>query len=99
MWTGRLSIRRAVVLISELPHDSRLATAMRGGAEHDGWDVHSFLLAGLIDAVNQVTHAVAQTHSKRRIRRPAPVPRPGSGKRSTARTVRVADLAARQRAA
>lgn len=96
MWTGALSVRRAVVLWRHLPATSRTAVAMRGGADHDGWDVHAYLLAGVIDAVNSVTHATAQVHSKRKLRRPDPLPRPGGASRAARRTVTVAQLARTQ---
>ena len=83
-------MRRLRVLISELPHTSRLAVAMRGGVEHDGWDLHAHLLAALVDAVQANTHAVIQVQTPRRVRPPAPLPRPG--KRERRRVVRVADL-------
>ena len=91
MWTGGLSLRRLRVLICELPHTSRLAVAMRGGHEFEGWDLHAHLLAALVDAVQANTYAVVQVQSARRIKAPAPLPRPGKSKRS-GRVVRVADL-------
>lgn len=91
MWTGKVSLRRLRVLVAELPHTSRLAVAMRGGAEHDGWDLHAHLLAALVDAVQANTHAVIQVQSPKRVRAPQPLPRPGSRKRA-GRIVRVAEL-------
>jgi hypothetical protein len=78
------------VLVRELPGTSRLALAVRGGAEHDGWDVPAHLLAAVVDAVNANTHAVIQVQSRTRVRAPRPVPRPGC--RPQRRTVRIADL-------
>jgi hypothetical protein len=64
---------------------------MRGGVEHDGWDLHAHLLAALVDAVQANTHAVIQVQTPRRIRPPAPLPRPGARQRAR-RVVRVAEL-------
>ena len=78
------------MLVRELSGTSRLAIVMRGGAEHDGWDVPAHLLAAVVDAVNANTHAVIQVQSRTRVRPPRPVPRPGT--RPPQRTVRIADL-------
>ncbi|WP_211216206.1 hypothetical protein [Longispora albida] len=48
------------------------------------------LLAALIDAVQANTHAVVQVNSRKRVRPPKPLPRPGSS--PARRVVRVADL-------
>ncbi len=79
------------MLICQLPHTSRLAIAMRGGHEFEGWDLHAHLLATLVDAVQANTHAVVQVQANRRIKAPAPLPRPGTRKRA-GRVVRVAEL-------
>lgn len=84
------------MLICELPHTSRLAVAMRGGHEFEGWDLHAHLLAALVDAVQANTHAVVQVQSSRRVKAPAPLPRPGisgrGNRKGAGRVVRVADL-------
>lgn len=82
-----------MVLIGQLPHDSRLSVAIRG-TEHDGWDLTAHLLAAVIDAANTTTYAVAQTASKKKIAKPEPVPRPGASAKPT-RTITVAQLAER----
>lgn len=93
LFTGALTLRRLHVLVRELPHHSRLSVALRGGVEHDGWDVHAHLLAAVVDAVHANTHALVQVNSRRRVRAPHPLPRPGSTARPLARrVVRVADL-------
>ncbi|WP_211207211.1 hypothetical protein [Stackebrandtia nassauensis] len=78
-----------------MPTTSRLSVALRG-SEHDGWDLTAHLLAALIDAANTTTYAVAQVHSKKRLAKPEPVPRPGATTKPT-RTVTVAQLAKRVR--
>ncbi|MEV6526891.1 hypothetical protein AB0M43_33665 [Longispora sp. NPDC051575] len=77
------------MLIAGLPLTSRLAVALRG-AEHDGWGVAEHLLASIVDATQATTHAVIQVNSRKRVRVPHPLPRPGS--RPARRVVRVADL-------
>ncbi|WP_239153558.1 hypothetical protein [Virgisporangium aliadipatigenens] len=74
-----------------MPGTSRLAVAVRGGVVHDGWDVHAYLLAAVVNAVQANTHALVQVNSRRRIPPPNLVPLPGQPRR-TGRTVRVADL-------
>lgn len=83
-------MRRLLVLIRELPATSRVAVALAGGVEHDGWDLHAYLTAAVIDAVNANTHAVVQVNSRRKVPAPPPIPRPG--RRQRRRVVRVADL-------
>jgi hypothetical protein len=92
VWTGGLSLRRPAVLVRELPGTSRLAVALRGGPAHDGWDIRTHLLAAAVDAINANTHAVIQLNSRKRIRPPATLPRPGTPAPAAARTVRLADL-------
>lgn len=94
--TGALSIRRAVVLIGQLPSTSRLSVAVRG-SEHDGWDLTAHLLAALIDATNVTPQAVAQVNSKRKLARPEPVPRPDTQSKPKAWQMTVAQWAARSR--
>ncbi|GIG63645.1 hypothetical protein Lfu02_80170 [Longispora fulva] len=77
------------MLVSALGPTSRLAVALRG-SEHDGWGLAEHLLASLVDATQATTHAVIQVNSRKRVRPPAPLPRPGA--RPTRRVVRVADL-------
>ena len=91
LFTGRLSLRRLGVLVRQLSGTSRLAVAVRGGADHDGWDTSAYLLAGILDAVQANTHALIQINSRTRIRPPRPVRRPGTAA-AVRRTVRVADL-------
>lgn len=74
-----------------LPATSRLAVAVRGGPAHDGWDVHAYLLAALLDAVQANTHALIQINSRKKVRPPARVPLPGQ-RDQRRRTVRVAEL-------
>lgn len=83
-------MRRLLVLVRGLPATSRLSVALRGGAEHDGWDLHAYLLAGVFDAIQATAHAVVQSNSTRRVKAPAPLPRPGRTRKR--RVIRIADL-------
>ncbi|GAU66658.1 hypothetical protein SSP35_03_03060 [Streptomyces sp. NBRC 110611] len=79
-------------LVEELPEDSALAAAVRGGPHHRGWTVSAHLLASVIDAVNDAAWITAQANSRKRIRRPRRFPRPAADQR---RPATVADLARR----
>jgi hypothetical protein len=85
-------VRRLLVLVRGLPADSRLSTAIRGGPEFTGWDLHAYLLAGIFDGVQANTHAVVQTNSRRRVKPPAPLSRPAGAHARRRRVVRVAEL-------
>lgn len=84
--------RLLLALVEELPDDSALAAAVRGGPEHRGWTVTAHLLASVIDAVGEAAWVTAQANSRKRIRRPRSFPRPTSPRR---RPVTVAALAER----
>jgi len=77
----RLTPRRALGLIRNLPHGSAFVAAQQGGAQFAGWAVNEYLLAGLIDAVQHNTHAFVSAHSERRPKPPEPAYRPGKVKR------------------
>jgi hypothetical protein len=84
--------RLLLALVEELPDDSALAAAVRGGPEHRGWTVTAHLLACVIDAVGEAAWVTAQANSRKRIRRPRRFPRPTTQQR---RPVTVAALAER----
>ena len=81
-----------LALVEELPDESALAAALRGGPDHRGWTVTAHLLASVIDAVGEGAWITAQAHSRKRVRRPKRFPRPAAGRRHP---VTVADLAQR----
>lgn len=41
------------------------------------WSSEAYLLAGVLDAVNQLAWMTAAVNSKRKPKRPEPIPRPG----------------------
>jgi len=72
-----LSPAQIIVLIRQLPLESRSVALRRGGEDFVGWGIDRYMFAQLIDAVQMTTHAVAQSNSKRKIKAPKPVYRPG----------------------
>ncbi|WP_158881994.1 D site-binding protein [Amycolatopsis anabasis] len=72
-----LSPRRALALVRQLPLESATVAALRGGPEFRGWGTDRYLLAMLIDAVNDNTFAFISANSKRKPQPPKPVERPG----------------------
>ena len=96
--------RRLLVLVHHLPPESAVHTAVRNempdntmarrGAAKDpamgSWSSVEGLLATLIDEVRQQTWVYIQSHTERKIPRPAPMRRPGLSERP-ARTLSLAD--------
>lgn len=69
------------MLVRSLPRDSALIQAAAGDAVR--WSTTDHLIASLIDAVRWQTHAAQQAQSRRRLRRPDPIRRPGDPKPTT----------------
>lgn len=90
--TRLMAPRLLLALAEELPDESALAAAVRGGPQHRGWTVNAHLLASVIDAVGEAAWVTAQANSRKRIRRPRRFPRPAAQQR---RPVTVAALAER----
>ncbi len=86
LWRGGLTYRRIGVLVRYLPADSALVAALadtvteqelpRVGGQRR-WTVDQHLLAAVVDGVAAVQWTVAQTHTKRQLRPPTPLQRPG----------------------
>ena len=70
-----VTFRRLKVLLERLPLGSWKKD--QGPAS---WTQEAYLMAALIDSVNQVSWVVAQSNSKKRIPVPKPIERPGQGK-------------------
>jgi hypothetical protein len=75
-----LSARKALALIKTLPLDSATVASLQGGEEFRGWDSHMYMLANVIDAINQNTYVLVSANSKRKPKRPEPIPRPAKQK-------------------
>ena len=78
---GSLPVEEAAILARQLPHNSRTLAALQGGEEYRGWDIQTHLLAALVDAMNTNTFLFAKVNSKKRVKAPHPVPRPGDAER------------------
>ena len=71
----RASLRRVWVLLQRLPQGSWIQ-----GQGPGSWTNEAYLLANVIDALNQVVWVLVATNSKRKPKQPKPVPRPGQAK-------------------
>lgn len=72
-----LSPAQIIVFIRQLPLESRTVALRRGSEDFWGWGVDRYMTAQLIDSVQMVGHAVAQSNSKKKVKAPKPVYRPG----------------------
>ena len=73
---GGMSPRQVLALIRQLPPESRTFAALRGGEQFVGWGVDRYLMASVIDAIQQNTYAFIAANSKRKPKAPEPVKRP-----------------------
>lgn len=78
---GSLPVWEAAILAKQLPPTSRTIAMLQGGIENWGWTMDRYLLAALLDAVNIDTFAFVQANSKKKVKPPHPVPRPGDAER------------------
>lgn len=78
---GSLPVWEAAILARQLPQTSRTFAGMQGGAEYLGWDLDRHLLAAILDVLNANLYAFVQSHSKKKLKVPPPVPRPGDAER------------------
>ena len=74
-----MSPAHIIVLVRQLPLESRTIAHMRGGEDFVGWGMERYMQAHLIDAVQSVGYAVAQSNSKKKVKAPKPFPRPKRG--------------------
>lgn len=66
-----LTARRVLAYVRSLPLDSATVASLRGGDQFRGWDMDAYLLASVIDAINQNTYVLLSANSKRK---PKPIP-------------------------
>jgi hypothetical protein len=78
---GSLPIWEAALLAEQLPPTSRTFSALQGGSEYRGWSIDTYLMASLVDAMNMNSFLFAKANSKKRIKEPKLVPRPGDAER------------------
>lgn len=76
-----VSPAQVLALISGLPAESKTVSLLRGVENAAGWDTNSYLLASVVDAVRENTHAVVQVNSKKKLKPPEPLKIPGVGAR------------------
>lgn len=74
--TARLSWRRLWSLLAHLPRESRFAQATAGASVSWGYTEH--LLATLVDVAQIGNWMFASAHSKLKVDKPHPLPRPGA---------------------
>lgn len=77
-----MSPAQIVVLIRQLPLESRTVASFRGGEEFLGWGVDRYMMAQLTDSIQNTTYAVVAANSKRKPKAPKPVYRPKKGGRA-----------------
>ena len=65
-----------LLLVRGLKVGSRFVAVLRGSPEFTDWDVRTYQMATLIDAVNYVTYAVIAANSKRKPKEPKAAFRP-----------------------
>lgn len=73
---GQLPPSEIIMLIRGLGIGSRFMSKLQGGEQFIGWDINTYQLATLIDAVNYTTYAVIAANSKRKPKEPKPAYRP-----------------------
>jgi hypothetical protein len=71
-----ITLRRLKVLLHRLPLGAW--TKDRGPAS---WNEEAYLLANVVDAVNQVAWTIAQVNSRKRLPVPKPLSRPGQAEK------------------
>lgn len=75
---GDLSPSRALALIEGLPYGCRSLAHIQGDPDLEGWDVQSYLLAGLVESVRENTFATVQIQTKKKLKHPEPIKIPGA---------------------
>lgn len=93
---GGLSPRRALVLIEGLPYGCRSWAHIQGDPELEGWDISTYMLAGLLDSVRENTFATVQIQSKKKLKPPEPIKIPGASAKPAKKPNLFAQMAAAQ---
>ena len=78
---GSLPVWEAAILATQLPPTSRTAAMVQGGIEYWGWTLDRHLFAATLDAINTHVYAYVQSNTKKKVKQPHPVPRPGDEER------------------
>lgn len=85
LWRGRLSVRKTLVLIEQLPAGANLWQAQQSNA---GWSTEAHLLAAVIDQLRVLAWQNTEDGQKNRSR-PEPVERPETEAEQQAESERV----------
>lgn len=72
-----------LMLIRGLKLGSRFITLLQGSEEFLDWNINTYQMATVIDAINNVAYAVIAANSKRKPKAPKPAYRPKKGGRRT----------------
>lgn len=88
-----LSARRVLAYVRSLPLDSATVASLRGGDQFRQWDLHSYLLASVIDSINQNTYVLLSANSKRKPKPIPPVERPAQKVKANPLTSKFAAMA------
>jgi hypothetical protein len=87
---GSMSPRMLLARLACLPDTSALHASLRG--EPRGWGMDRHLSATVVDAIQENSWLTAAVASKRKPRKPRPIPRPKSTAKPQGRVVSVAAL-------
>lgn len=72
-----ISPAEVIALIENLPTGCQTNAILRDEEDSYGWGTSEVLLAGVIDAVREGTHANMQVRTKKKLKPPEPIPVPG----------------------
>lgn len=87
-----------LMLIRGLKLGSRFLAAVQGGDDFVGWDVQTYQMASIIDAINNTSYAIVASNSKRKPKAPKPSYRPKKERKSTNAFRQQLDIAKQRRA-
>lgn len=66
-----------------MPLESATSAALRGGDQFRGWSMQTYMLANVVDAIQQNTFAFVSANSKKKPKAPQPVERPSEKKKKS----------------
>lgn len=93
MFLGRVSPRRILWLVGQLPADSAFAASTRGGGEHRPWTPELHMLAGIANLLNAANRQRAGKRSAK------PIVQPPEARKRKPTVLTVAEIQRRQRRA
>ncbi|UJD20865.1 tail assembly chaperone [Mycobacterium phage Zimmer] len=73
---ARLTPKKVLVLIKELPYSSRFYAEKQGGPQFRGWDESRYAMVAIVNAVRALQYTYVAAHSKSRPKPPTPFPIP-----------------------